>query len=129
MNKDKSLKNQSEQDNEIDDGPVSLSLLDWRRRERFVGNKGKKKQERVVETASLSKSFPPGIDATLISWDKLNRTAKHDPDKKLTLEPPRNRHSNVTYGHLCNSLMNCLRSKGRVFARHEFFYSDIDKAW
>ncbi len=71
--------------------------------------------------------FPPGIDTSMVIWEAMNQDG--DPSQAPTMEPPRKRHSNYTYGHLCSRLLNSLQSKGRVFAGHEFFYGDIDKAW
>ena len=59
----------------------------------------------------------------------MNKSFEQDPNEPPTMEPPRKRHSNYTYGRLCKNIITCLQGKGRIFARHEFFYSDIDKAW
>jgi len=69
-----------------------------------------------------------GIDAIIASWEALDNVDGISDDP-ATLEPPRKHHSDSTYGRWCCELLTCLQSSARVFARHEFFYSDIDKAW
>ena len=68
------------------------------------------------------------MDAIIASWEALDK-ARRKSEQPLTIEPVRKRHSNRVYGKWCNKLMMSLRSSGRIFARHEFFYSDIDRAW
>lgn len=68
------------------------------------------------------------IDAIIASWEALN--SAHSLLKGAqTLEPQRKRHTGGAYGHLSRNLATCLQGSPRVFARREFFYSDIDKAW
>jgi hypothetical protein len=116
-----------------DCGPVSLSLLDWRRRHRWKGRKMNERDHSYISSEmdliGLSNTYPPGIDASMVSWESMNKLAEEDPNQPPTMEPSRKRHSSNTYGNWCSRLVNCLQGKGRIFARHEFFYSDIDKAW
>lgn len=48
---------------------------------------------------------------------------------RLVLEPIRTRHEDSVYGNFSCNLLNSLKGKSRLFARYEFFYSDIDKSW
>ena len=68
------------------------------------------------------------IDAIITSWEALDN-ANGLSNEMATLEPPRECHSDEMYGKLCHGLLNCLQSSARIFARHEFFYSDVDRAW
>ena len=114
-------------------GPVSLSLLDWQRRQLLLRNKGRKKNEKPSSSAShlraMTELISPGVNTRMNPWETLHSDAEQFAHQPPTLEPPRKRHTNDTYGCLCNTLINCLQGKARMFARHEFFYSDIDKAW
>jgi hypothetical protein len=112
-------------------GPVSLRFLDWRRRKFHAEKKASRSSlSNPNHSYSISsKSLPPGVDSSMYPWDVVHKATEQSPSETPTMEPPRQRHSNSTYGRLCNQLLNCLQGKGRVFARHEFFYSDLDKAW
>jgi len=68
------------------------------------------------------------IDAIITSWEALDN-ANRLSNEIATLEPPRECHSDDTYGKWCSGLLHCLQSSARIFARHEFFYSDVDRAW
>ena len=117
--------------------PFSLSLLDWSSR-LPLKNKNQKNTRALPTTGT--RTIKPrkkeqeyvfteeNIDAIITSWEALDK-AKGAPDQPMTLEPPRKRHPNEIYGKWCCSLVNCLQGSGRVFARHEFFYGDIDRAW
>ena len=124
--------------------PISLGLLDWRRRQKWSPSSSNdravhsKKIKNFGGSAAssyygqkLNGSFNialPGIDAGLMSWDSINPSTDI-PKQPSTLEPPRKRHSDDTYGVWCSKLINCLQGSARLMARYEFFYSDIDKAW
>ena len=119
-----------------DCGPVSLSLLDWRRRQEWAQNEERKRHPHSRNLKNSDRGFmglvdtyPIGIDASMVSWESINQSAEEDSNQSPTMEPPRKRHSSSTYGRWCSQLLNCLQGRGRIFARHEFFYSDIDKAW
>ncbi len=71
---------------------------------------------------------PKAIDAILTSWNAIG-SLNSAPDVPASMEPSRKRHRNEKYGSMCSVLVNCLQGSARVFARHEFFYSDIDKSW
>ncbi len=72
----------------------------------------------------------PGLETSMVSWDTINQNTENDSTTQPpTMEPPRKRASNYVYGRWCSQLLHCLQGRGRLFARHEFFYSDVDKAW
>ena len=68
------------------------------------------------------------VDAIITSWEALDKF-KEASEHPMTLEPPRKSHADKVYGKWCTTLTHCLQGSGRVFACHEFFYSDIDRAW
>ena len=101
-----------------EDDIKSVSLLDWRRRQ----------QENLPEVNSMS-TLKDVFDTTLLSWERNKKVERSTSVQTAGLEPARQKHSNLLYGGWCNKLISCLQGSGRMMARHEFFYSDIDKAW
>jgi hypothetical protein len=86
-----------------------------------------------IETDSIHKTtgeknpfIVDGVEDPILAWRLLENRWNLSPS---TLEPIRTRHPDRIYGNFSCSLLNSLKGKSRVFARHEFFYSDIDKAW
>jgi len=115
----------------VEDIPFSLSLLDWSNNN--LPLKSSQKVKRALPMSSKARKLEnafssEAIDATLSSWEALNNIDGVS-DQQISLEPPRTRLHDSNYGSCCSELINCLQSSARVFARHEFFYSDIDKAW
>lgn len=101
-----------------EDNRNSLSLLDWRRRQ----------QENSSGDYSISR-LEDVFDTTLLSWEKNKKHEGSTSAQSAGLEPAREKHHNMLYGEWCSKLISCLQGSGRMMARHEFFYSDIDKAW
>jgi len=119
--------------------PISLSLFNWRRRQQLIPEKesyyARKKKKALITARGKGKNMdgtqsllPAGIDTALLSWEQA-RSSDVIHTKPAALEPPRKRYSDSTYGLWCSRLINCLQGNGREMARHEFFYSDVDKAW
>jgi len=121
--------------------PISLSLFNWRRRQQLIPEKEsyyarKKRKASILSRGKWTRGkgkdmdaiLPAGIDTALLSWEQARSSAMIHT-QPATLEPPRKRYSDSTYGLWCSRLINCLQGNGREMARHEFFYSDIDKAW
>ena len=115
--------------------PVSLSLLEWKRRQQWTPSGKDKAMEHIMEKCDeegiikvprdLEKS---GIEMNVPAWANVN------PLKDMTRQPPvndppRKRHSSKTYAKWSLRLVNFLNSSGRAWARHEFFYSDVDRPW
>ena len=63
------------------------------------------------------------------SWDAEKSWKETQSAQSNGLEPARVKHDHEKYGQWCSKLISCLQGSGRMMARHEFFYSDIDKAW
>jgi len=92
-------------------------LLYWKKRQHTVA------QERLSSSSNISTVKPISIPSTipLPSLQGFDSTVRSDP--------PRYRHPDILYGTWCSQLIKYLNGPGRLFARYEFFYSDIDRAW
>eukprot|EP00978_Attheya_sp_CCMP212_P046997 scaffold421184_cov56-Attheya_sp.AAC.2 len=122
------------------DKTISLCLLDWRRRQQWTPTTKRSKSSttpRIEDTdkfegtknSALSTALSSvGIDLELPSWEMVNPNPEV-PKQPSTLEPPRRRHTDIHYANWCSKLIGCLSGSGRSMAHHEFFYSDIDRAW
>lgn len=111
--------------------PISLRLLDWQRRQTLEEStkNGTRESERDVRNRlqvphALSKL---DIGFRLPTWESVKPTKVHHPNQEL--DPLRGRHSDDVYASWCHKLINCLSGSARSWATHEFFYSDIDRAW
>lgn len=113
------------------DGVMSLSLLDWQRRQQWfpAANNNSKKSHQEDIFKLPARIVEAGIDAGLPSWETVNPIPRVPREPTSSLEPSRRRHNNATYASWCRKLINCLNGSGRMMAHHEFFYSDIDRAW
>lgn len=81
----------------------------------------------INQNSSKKNNF--GIDGNenpILEWRLLENRWNLN---HLSLEPKRTRHQDSIYGNFSCNLLNSLKGKSRVFARYEFFYSDIDKSW
>ena len=138
----------SQNTNEINE--ISLNLLDWRRRQRWMPMNtlldGIMPQTsvntRINYDFSTPKSLrynaqdiqPPhnrnnievyGYSTTKAIIPRSLRTPNHSQPIELL----RRRHVDKVYANWCCQLVHCLQGSGRSYAHYEFFYSDIDKAW
>lgn len=109
---------------------ISLGLLEWKRRQERDAD-SKESTVPVPESGFLpipERLAKTGVTAELPSWDIANPipVAQRQP---ATTEPARYRHSDEKYAGWINSMINILNGSGRSWALHEFFYSDIDRAW
>lgn len=140
------------QDNSVKQ-PISLSLLDWRRRRHWIpttpssntliaGNMGGNNSILDLNTPLSTRqtmSSPPTELTSVSSIDfgdkvlssKLQTIYSDDSDapKSYSLLLPQRRHKDSNYSNWCRQLLHCLSGSGRSNAQHEFFYSDIDRAW
>jgi len=122
---------------------VSLSLRDWRRRQQWV-----------PLTPSSNNIMPEGITcsdfaiATPTStyqsndtpitiqtpespniYSEVNPIPSHEDVRLVGPKAKLRRHCSMDYAKFCCDLVHCLTGSGRSNAHHEFFYSDIDRAW
>jgi len=105
----------------------SLRLLDWKRRLRRLKAKKHSKPNFKLATTGIA---PIPMTCTALADVIPSLADSLSPHASWSaVEPPRRCHSNLTYGTWCNRLINVLQGSGRIFARYEFFYSDIDRAW
>lgn len=111
---------------------VSLGLLEWKRRQQWDPATNKAKPMLQTYPKGM-RCLPPrlaeeGMSAEIPLWEAVNPIpgVQRQP---ATAEPPRRRHSDAKYADWINTMINVLSGSGRSWALHEFFYSDIDRAW
>jgi hypothetical protein len=110
--------------------PIPLRLLDWQRRQ--SSSRQEKTQRRPsMNLKAASARLPPilaeaGIQC-LPKWEETNRRDAKNAAPRL--DPPRRRYTDAEYAKRCAQLINALDGPARAWARYEFFYSDIDRAW
>jgi hypothetical protein len=108
--------------------PVSLDVLDWRRRFLPPSEKGH-------EAYKALESLPPALVDNGIEYHPPDRQILNAAYKSALVEhlsqlnPPRQLHTDKVYASLCKKLVNSLSSGAKRWAFHEFFYSDIDRPW
>ena len=112
---------------------ISLALLDWQRRQMWSPNSGRRLAREDDQDISTKVAIPTqlakcGIGYRLPPWESVN-TASNMVEQSNYVEPPRGRHSDEIYAAWTHKLINCLNGSTRSWAIHEFFYSDIDRAW
>ena len=105
---------------------ISLGLLEWKRRQEWDSVACRESTETTHEALPL-KLAEAGMN-TLPRWDSIN-PIPHIHRQPATVEPVRRRHTNEKYAEWINAMINILSGSGRSWALHEFFYSDIDRAW
>ena len=113
---------------ENSDEPISLDMLDWRRRVLFNHQRGKKSSAVQAIPELLTKA---GIKRRPKSWKpSFDRCSRSRITEGLVhYDPPRSVHTDHKYAFFCKTLMNCLSSGAKRWAQHEFFYGDIDRGW
>ena len=92
--------------------PISLSLLEWKRRQQWDPNASNSKASSHETYMEGVRTLPPkliaaGITATLPTWDSVNPI----PDMQrqpATTEPMRRRHSDAKYAEWITRMINCL---------------------
>jgi len=114
-------------------GHISLGLLEWKRRQQGDTATNKEKGSMPEMDQEPVSTLPrklarAGLRADLPLWDSVNPipSVQRQP---ATAEPPRRRHSDAKYADWISTMVNVLTGSGRSWALHEFFYSDIDRAW
>jgi hypothetical protein len=117
--------------------PITLDILDWRRRLQPRKRAKKKSKNKVGEQAQYNP--PKVIPDVLVQGGMVCRLPPRAVAKPTSkpfasarpshFDPPRKRHSDQVYATLVKKLMNSLSGGGKRWAQHEFFYSDIDRAW
>jgi len=105
---------------------ISLGLVEWKRRQQW--NPATNRAPPSRNKTSSSKLAKAGTSADLPHWETVNPIpcVQRQP---ATAEPPLRRHSDAKYADWINAMINILSGSGRSWALHEFFYSDIDRAW
>jgi uncharacterized protein YdaT len=92
--------------------------LDWQRRHDATLKRFKRNS---INTACSAKPICSQPTIPLPSLQGFDSTIRSDP--------PRYRYSDSTYSIWSSQLIKFLNGAGRLFAKNEFFYSDIDRAW
>ena len=137
------------------DTPISLSLLEWRRRHQWTPTK---EQRAVVSKTNLNGVYEgddddddelrprmldeevpvitlpvtykdEGIDLRLPTWEMCNPVGQIAFGEPPVTEPYRVVYTNEKYALWCVKMIDSLTGSARSWARHEFFYSDIDRPW
>lgn len=116
---------------------MSLSLLEWRRRQQWTPTKAKQTiqeeqeedEEAHVFTVPSSLATAVGLDTKLPSWESINPVAQMSLGHLPLNDPPRRKHSDAAYAEQCMKLIRSLNGSARSWARFEFFYSDLDRPW
>lgn len=103
---------------------VSLGLLEWKRR----NERGNAPKWGDVPFKIPRKLEEVGITGDISLWDSVN-PIPHATTKPAAIDPARRRHSDAKYAEYIASMIRILSGSGRSWALHEFFYSDIDRAW
>ena len=124
-----------------DPQPMSLGLAEWTRRQQWnptssdetnlstqetVQEKAKGVSTEEVIATSSTNDAETEVSINLPVWDSVN------PMPCVKQQPAgmeRRRHSDAKYAEWINVMVNVLSGSGRSWALHEFFYSDIDRAW
>lgn len=78
------------------------------------------------KSTEYCRSVLNGVEDPILEWMLLEDRWNLN---RFKLEPIRTRHEDSVYGNFSCNLLNSLKGKSRLFARYEFFYSDIDKSW
>ena len=105
--------------------PISLDMLDWRRRV-LLNNQNKTYSIGDIPEL-LTKA---GMERRHSLWKSATRGNKAGFSGHLAhYDPRRYMHSDNTYAIFCKTLMNCLSGGAKRWAQHEFFYGDIDRGW
>jgi hypothetical protein len=117
--------------------PISLDILDWRRR--LLPQERAKKKSKISEVEQAQYNSPKVILDILAQGGMVRRLPPRAVAKPTSkpfasarpshFDPLRKRHSDHVYATLVKKLMNSLSGGGKRWAQHEFFYSDIDRGW
>jgi len=115
-------------------GPVSLALLDWQRRQLWAAGYNKRQRKLLEKDIRANVRIPEymaklGIDFRLPPWESVNPAVANNVHDKPHNDPLRKKHSDDVYASWNHALINCLNGSARSWAVHEFFYSDVDRAW
>jgi hypothetical protein len=110
----------SDQENFKD--PIQLILLAWEHRE-------KQEEKERFDDDKLRELTP--IPPTLVTegLEHRPREDKLSNPRHLTRRDPPKKLPDKFYASCCKKLISFLSGKARSWALHEFFYSDIDRAW
>ena len=135
------------------DTPISLSLLEWRRRHQWTPSKEKRAvvpktkldgvqeddDDEELRPRMLDEEVPvitipvtykdEGIDLRLPTWELCNPVGQIAFGEPPVTEPCRVVYTNEKYALWCVKMIDSLTGSARSWARHEFFYSDIDRPW
>jgi len=95
----------------------------------YQTNRGSEKAYFQKTGKSLPSAFSGGGFAfRLRPWEEVNPISTLMENGGI-FDPPRLCHSDQMYALFTSKLVNFLRGDGRAWAMHEFFYSDLDRAW
>ncbi|EEC51708.1 predicted protein [Phaeodactylum tricornutum CCAP 1055/1] len=115
--------------------PNLLHALDWKRRKQLHSKRNKPGSSILLDINHAQRSLKlpkklrnKGIVMTLPRWGSIKQAESFAP-KESVFGPPRGLYSDQHYSFWSLRLMNFLQSSARTWVSHEFFYSDLDKAW
>jgi hypothetical protein len=110
---------------------IALGLIGWRRR---VQEREEGKASRQAKKSSLEpRSLRPALAEAGLEYSYLAQEEERDPPtvsspSAVHDDPPR-MFSDQCYASSCKRLIQFLGGRARDWAKHEFFYCDIDRAW
>jgi hypothetical protein len=111
--------------------PIASGLIEWRRRVQ-EGEEGK--ASRQAKKSSLEpRSLRPALAEACLEYSHLPQEEERDSPtvsspSAVHDDPPRT-FSDQCYASSCKRLIHFLGGRARDWAKHEFFYCDIDRAW
>jgi len=135
------------------DTPISLSLLEWRRRHQWTPSKEQRTasenlksdcfdedddideirprmlDEEVAEITIPVTYKDEGIDLHLPTWEVCNPVGQIAFGEPPVMEPSRLVYTDDKYAAWCTEMIHSLTGCARYWARYEFFYSDLDRPW
>lgn len=112
----------------------SIRLLEWERRSNqpnaFELNLGP--TEKAYKALKNAKgALGKGLSLRLPEWPRIKSKLLQDEARNAAshFKASRSRHSHENCAVLGAKLIHFLQAEGRMWAIHEFFYSDLDRAW
>jgi hypothetical protein len=104
--------------------PISLSMIQWQRR----SQQGAEETQADDKLLSIeNKVLSPMLAEAGLEYQPRGENIIQASDQ--TQGDPIRKLSDKFYASCCMKLIHALKGKARNWAFHEFFYSDIDRAW
>lgn len=113
---------------------IPLGLSEWKQRQQWKPTPPSEAKDASGDEMSQegALSLPTKLDdvemTDLPLWESVN-PIPYVKQQPVEADPPRSRHSDEKYAEWIDAMVNILSGSGRSWALHEFFYSDIDRAW